>query len=480
MQSDSIEPFLSNWGYLKAELNWLDRLLSVAVARQRQDAKEVDRLSRSPADRVTSHWWKGLVSLEGEISYDSPVAMPARKPASTKTTYQQQLDVRIQASQQRGIVLGLPSLRDRLHLTLFEKNLILVALAPEISRRYGRIYNYLQGVDPAERTDLPTVDLVLRILCRNDQEWRSARHHLSPLSKLLQHQLVAIHASHPQPLLARRVMLSDSLVSYLLSDRPSPLVLESLLTAPTPHSLISSVLPPPTPWSALILPPALITDLQHLCNRVQVAHQVDDLWGFQSATAGTVALLVGATGTGKTMAAQAIAQALQTHLVGVDLATLQPTDHTQVVQEMTELAPIVLLIKSAHYWFGRSPCLNEAFITRFLYDRQQFGVTLISVEGMHQVRPHWQRQMNPILKFPLPDQASRLRLWQQAFPVQVPVEATIDWQWLARKFPLTGGEIRAIAREAALLAVAESPQKQVSLHHVVQAHTRLKGKLKSS
>jgi len=138
MQRDSVEPFSNNWAYLRTELSWLDRLLSIAVAKQRQETKELERVSRSRADRATSHWWKGLVSLEGEPAYDSPAVMPPQRAAASKVSYQQQLESKIQASLRQGIWLGLPMLRDRLQLNPFEKNLVLMALAPEMSRRYGR------------------------------------------------------------------------------------------------------------------------------------------------------------------------------------------------------------------------------------------------------------------------------------------------------------------------------------------------------
>jgi hypothetical protein len=122
--------------------------------------------------RGLAYWWKGLISIEGEVAGDSP-ADTARRRSTVKLSYQQQMESRIQATTQKGITLGLPALCQRLQLTTFEKNLVLMALAPEISRRYGRIYNYLQDTEQAG--GLPTFDLILRLLCRNDVEWRSAR-----------------------------------------------------------------------------------------------------------------------------------------------------------------------------------------------------------------------------------------------------------------------------------------------------------------
>ncbi|KGF73348.1 hypothetical protein DO97_21370 [Neosynechococcus sphagnicola sy1] len=156
MHSGQIEPFASNWAYLKAELHGLERLLLVAVARQRRDTREIDRLAQSKADRVTSHWWKGLMALDQEPAYDGPGDMPRgrspRPPAAAASlpSYQQQLQLRIAASLQQGIFLGIPCLGDRLHLGCFERNLLLLCLAPEINQRYGRIYSYLQTNDSGD------------------------------------------------------------------------------------------------------------------------------------------------------------------------------------------------------------------------------------------------------------------------------------------------------------------------------------------
>jgi hypothetical protein len=54
----------------------------------------------------------------------------------------------------------------------------------------------------------------------------------------------------------------------------------------------------------------------------------------------------------------------------------------------------------------------------------------------------------------MPNLNDRLRLWQAAFPAEVPLSQTIDWQALAKQLVLSGGEIAAIAHEAVLYAAA--------------------------
>ena len=74
-----------------------------------------------------------------------------------------------------------------------------MALAPEINRRYGRLYHYLQtGQDKATASDLPTVDLVLRLLCRNDLERRRARAKLTGAGSLIDKRVFTLCVLWPE------------------------------------------------------------------------------------------------------------------------------------------------------------------------------------------------------------------------------------------------------------------------------------------
>jgi hypothetical protein len=464
------ERFADNWAYLKTELQWLDRVLMLAVARQRQETKEVDRLSQSRADRVTSHWWKGIMSFKEEIAYDEhrPQAQ-AQSSGKSSQGYQQQLETRIQLSREQGVLLGLPSLRDRLNLNLFEKNLVLLGLAPEINRRYAKIYRYLQGDDPNSKTDLPTVDLVLRLLCRNDVEWRAARVHLTTASPLLQHNLLKLLACPNDTLLNYPVKLADPLVDYLLSEQPTMQALDFLLSkfiaAPVPVLASRSV---STNWANLILPEPLHHRLQRLSQQVQYTRDLNLIEPGNGDRPGTLVLMVGAAGTGKTMAAEAIAHALDVPLWEVDLSRINPADYWTLLQEIEAKAPAVLLIRSAQLWLGRSTALTQAEIHRFLDQRQRLSaITLLTATFKQSVQLSWQRRIDQVLEFPLPSRGDRLKLWQQAFSDEIPLDRQIDWEQLAQ-MRLTGGEIGAIARSA-MLNFTASGDLTLSLTHLVQA-----------
>ncbi|HEY9630061.1 MAG TPA: ATP-binding protein [Coleofasciculaceae cyanobacterium] len=465
--------FTDNWTYLKAELQWLDRMLMVAVARQKKDTKDIDRIAQSKADRATSHWWKGVVSLEGSGAYDE-YRQPSQPVGVPKLTQSQQLEQRIRASRQQGIVLALPALGDRLQLTPFEKNLVLMSLAPELNRRYAKLYRFLRMEEAAVKTDLPSLELVLRLFCRNDTEWRSARDRLMANSPLSRYRLLHLLPTPEETLLNSSLKLETALLNYLVSERPTLETLEDLLnrqeemqitTSPSARPLGVKQTAIKTEWKDLVLPPSLLESLQYLAQRLQSHAQAEQRWGFQSPSAGVVTLLTGAKGTGKTIAAQAIAHVLQTPLVQVDLAQVAAQDYAQLLQLLIRQAPTVLLIKSAHLWLGRSRQVESAALHQFLAQRHSQPVlTLLSVLPSCIVPAEWRSQIDSTLAFPRPSVSDRLLLWQRTFPPQVPVATEIDWKALA-KLPLTGGDMGAIAQDAILYAAAiEAPQ--VSMAHL--------------
>lgn len=476
MVSNRTDVFFDNWTYLKVELNWLERLLLLAVARQKKELKEVERIAQTKADRATSHWWKGMVSLEG-VAYDVP---PERRTATNleQGNYQQQIQARIQASLRQGMRLALPMVCDRLNLTPFEKNVILLGLAPEVHRRYGQLYGFLQtGRDCFE---LPKVDLALRLFCRTDQEWREARSRLLESSVLVRSGVVELWAKDPVPLLQRSMRLGEPWVDYLLEERSTQERLEQLIQMgngwatdeakemqPSQSSAIS-IFQSDANFTQLVLPEALLETLQQIQDRMVFAEQVDRAWGFQGSP-GVITLLVGEHGTGKTMAVAAIAQSLNEAVLSIDLELLTPEDQANWIAKIKTEAPKVLEIQSAERWLGRSNTLEREAIAQFLEQRRNLkALTFLSLRKQTAIRAEVRSRLDFSLVFPKPDATLRSRLWKQAFPPQVSLDPELDWHELGRKFPLTGGQIREKARSAAFFAAAESATT-LRTEHILRA-----------
>ncbi len=481
-----ILPFADNWTYIKTELQWLDRLLLLAVGKHRRERRETDRISHSQRDRLTRHWWKGIVTLDTPPVYDDV------RPAVTDapSNYQQQLEARIRASQNQGVILGLPALRDRLSLSLFEKNVVLLGLAPEVNQRYGRLYGFLQE---SETTTLPQFDLALKLLCRNDQEWQKARLRLAETSPLVQTGLLQFVAAADQPLLTHALKLSDTLVNYLLSSPLEPGKLETILQnlsppsgspglssppavpallSPTPTPLVppfpTPQQPPAIAWDQLVVPRSLKQELQHLSQRLMLL-ALEPLPATMAHAPGTVVVCSGPQGTGKTMATHAIAHAAQTQLTTVALHRYNPIGLTLLLAQLLQQSPTLLLFQEAELLWGPQSPVASHLLEEFWRQRQARPcLTILSTTLPARIARNWLQRCDRGLDFPRPDTEARTQLWRQAFPPEVLLDRRISWSQLAHQGKLTGGQIQAIARDALLYAKTEQ-KTRITLSHIQRA-----------
>ncbi|AFY75269.1 hypothetical protein Syn7502_03419 [Synechococcus sp. PCC 7502] len=229
-----VAKFVDNWSYLKAELAWLDRVIMRTIAKQRQLNKEIDRISRNEVDKATSHWWKGFITLDPPNGGTQAIYRPVAGVCASR------YGDRIAASMEESVNLTIPILCDRLKLGKFERDLLVLCLAPEINRRYEKLYVVLNNDESSCRQ--PTIDLALRLFSRSDAEWRAARAVFSPKAPLVKTKILEICPPHTssQTLIARSIRLSDRSVDYLLSEDQA---VESIL--PKPRKRISAKPPEP-------------------------------------------------------------------------------------------------------------------------------------------------------------------------------------------------------------------------------------------
>ncbi|ELS33586.1 MULTISPECIES: hypothetical protein [Pseudanabaena] len=220
-----VQPFADNWSYLKAELAWLDRVLMRSLAKQRQTDREIDRVAKNAADRSTSHWWKGFIAIDPSKGGSQ---LPKHPPQTNHPLGR--FGDRLEASREQNIRLAIPALCDRLELDRFDRDLLVLCLAPEISRRYERLYEFLNNDN--HNCKQPTVDLALRLFCRSDAEWRKARNSLTPQSPLIKRKIIQLYLpsnSSSRSLLAKAMLVSEKAATYFLSE---DLPIESIIPKP--------------------------------------------------------------------------------------------------------------------------------------------------------------------------------------------------------------------------------------------------------
>lgn len=223
----------------------------------------------------------------------------------------------------------------------------------------------------------------------------------------------------------------------------------------------------------LILPPAEMAQIDALIAQVRRRDTVYEDWGYAERLnrgLGIAALFTGPSGTGKTMAAEVIADALSLDLLRVDLAMVvskyigETEKHLASIFDGAESAGAVLLFDEADALFGKRSEIKDSHdryanieIDYLLQRLEAFsGVAILTTNMRAALDPAFTRRLRFIVNFPYPSPAERQRIWEAALPRRTPVDG-LDFARLAR-LDLSGGEIHAVALAAAFAAAeADSP-----------------------
>jgi hypothetical protein len=237
--------------------------------------------------------------------------------------------------------------------------------------------------------------------------------------------------------------------------------------------------------SRVVLPPDRFAQLEEIPAHVEYATKVMGSWGFGSQrmhTPGCAALFCGPSGTGKTMAAQAVAKALNTHLYQVDLSKVQSKyigeseKHLDAVFTEAQRAAAVLLFDEADALFGKRSEVKDAhdryanMEVAYLLQRieEYAGLAILTTNFRQNLDQAFLRRLRFVIEFPKPDTRSREKIWEQCLQPPAPKGADIDFEFLARRLELTGGNISQITLRAAFLA-AKANSPNITMAHLVAA-----------
>jgi hypothetical protein len=235
----------------------------------------------------------------------------------------------------------------------------------------------------------------------------------------------------------------------------------------------------------VVLPPDRLLQLREIVAHVKFATHVLNTWGFSGQLPfgrGVAALFSGPSGTGKTMAAQAIARELGTETFVIDLSQVvsKYIGETEKFIDATfrdaQRAGAVLQIDEAEALFGRRSEVKDSHdryanleVAYLLQRIEAFdGVAILTTNLRQNVDQAFLRRCRFDINFPLPDLPAREKIWRQCLPKAAPVNA-INFRYLARRLErLTGGHIRHICVRAAFSAASEG-SKTIEMRHVVNA-----------
>jgi hypothetical protein len=237
----------------------------------------------------------------------------------------------------------------------------------------------------------------------------------------------------------------------------------------------------PATWDDLVLPELQMQILRDVVTHVRQRAQVYDLWGFAAKSGrglGISALFAGASGTGKTLAAEVMANELRLDLYRIDLSQVvskyigETEKNLRRVFDAAEAAGAVLLFDEADALFGKRSEVKDShdryanIEVSYLLQRMEAyrGLAILTTNMKQALDPAFTRRIRFVVQFPFPDAAERAEIWRRVFPASTPTEG-LDAARLAR-LNVAGGNIRNIALGAAFLAADE--QRPVGMLHVLR------------
>jgi SpoVK/Ycf46/Vps4 family AAA+-type ATPase len=240
-------------------------------------------------------------------------------------------------------------------------------------------------------------------------------------------------------------------------------------------------------WNDIILPADKLAHLHEICNQARRYYQIFDEWGFGQKIShgkGLSALFTGPPGTGKTMAAEVIAHDLHLDLYKVDLSGVvskyigeTEKNLARIFQE-AESSNAILFFDEADALFGKRTQVSDAhdryanIETSYLLQKMEEyeGVVILATNLRENMDDAFTRRIRFIVEFPFPDARHRQEIWQSHFPPNAPVSGSIDYEFLARRFQIAGGNIKNVALNAAFLAAENGGM--IEMKHVLHGTKR--------
>ncbi|THF77588.1 ATP-binding protein [Cohnella fermenti] len=241
---------------------------------------------------------------------------------------------------------------------------------------------------------------------------------------------------------------------------------------------------PRSRWSDLILPKESLSLIQEACNRYKLRETVLSDWGFAGRVSygtGVHLLFAGPPGTGKTMAADAVAGELGLELYRVDLSRIVSKYIGETEQRLRELfeearqSGAILFFDEGDALFGkrtevkdsndRYANMEAAYLLQLIeaYD----GVTILATNLMQNLDEALLRRMSVIVKFPFPSPEDRARIFASLLPAGAPLGEELDLPFLAQRVEVSGGHIKNIVLAAAFLAASE--RAPIGMSHMIRA-----------
>jgi SpoVK/Ycf46/Vps4 family AAA+-type ATPase len=237
------------------------------------------------------------------------------------------------------------------------------------------------------------------------------------------------------------------------------------------------------PEGALVAPPSLSRDLADLVERCRRREGLVDRFGPALKARyrpGVRALLVGPSGTGKTLAASFVASRLGLPLYRVDLSAITSKYIGETEKNLAQLfaraehAEVILLFDEADSLFGKRTEVKDANDryanqqTNYLLQRIETfeGIAVLTSNSRSRFDSAFTRRLDAIVEFPLPAPLERRALWEAHLGAWHGL-SVVELNRVAAGCDLAGGHIRNVVLAAA--ALARQRDRAITYAEIVEA-----------
>lgn len=244
-------------------------------------------------------------------------------------------------------------------------------------------------------------------------------------------------------------------------------------TRPRLEALAQRIEPKAT-WDSIVLPAEALDLLHQIADQVRQRTLVYDDWGFRDTMnrgLGISALFAGQSGTGKTMAAEVLANDLKLDLYRIDLSAVvskyigETEKNLRKLFDAAEFGNAILFFDEADALFGKRSEVKDShdryanIEVNYLLQRMESyrGLAILATNMKSALDTAFMRRLRFIVNLPFPGPDERKLIWEKVFPIQTPRES-LDFERLAQ-LNLTGGSIHNIAINAAFLAAVQESKK---------------------
>ncbi len=237
-------------------------------------------------------------------------------------------------------------------------------------------------------------------------------------------------------------------------------------------------------WDELVLGKSQKEIIKRACDQIKYKHIVYDKWGLQSKILygrGLSMLFTGPSGTGKTMAAQVVANDLGLEIYKVDISKVvskyigESEKNLGEVFDSAKKSNVILLFDETDALFGKrtevkdSHDKNANLETSYLLQKMEEydGITIMTTNFLENIDKAFFRRISYVVHFEFPDKNARKEIWKKMFPKEIPLAKDVDFDYLARQFEIAGGSIKNVVITSSFMAASDN--KKVGMQHIVKA-----------